>query len=181
VVDPRVTDFLVRRAAPADLDRLVEIELAAFETDQMSRRALAAAIVSPAACLLVAEDASHIAGYALGNFRRTSQKGRLFSLARAPEARRGCGRVLLAGVEAEARLRGCTALRLEVRDGNARAIDIYQQAGYRLIGRYEDYYEDGAPALRFEKALDDEAAAFKTPVPAPAPQGRKPRHRAKAR
>jgi hypothetical protein len=44
-------------------------------------------------------------------------------------------------------------LRLEVREDNLRAIGIYEKAGFRRIGRETDYYEDGAPALRFEKTL----------------------------
>ena len=74
----------------------------------------------------------------------------LFSLARDSHAR-GAGRALLAAAERAAVQRGCVALRLEVRETNLRAIEIYERAGYRRIGREENYYEDGAPALRFEK------------------------------
>ena len=55
-------------------------------------------------------------------------------------------------------------LRLEVREDNARAIHIYEQNGYRRIGREPDYYEDGATALRYEKTLrGDVPVATKVP------------------
>ena len=30
---------------------------------------------------------------------------------------------------------------------------LYERAGYRRIGRYAGYYEDGADAWRYEKSL----------------------------
>ena len=74
------------------------------------------------------------------------------SLAVAPGLK-GVGRALLAALEAEAGAAGLETMRLEVRADNARAIALYRKAGYREIGRYETYYEDGESALRFEKAL----------------------------
>jgi ribosomal-protein-alanine N-acetyltransferase len=44
-------------------------------------------------------------------------------------------------------------MRLEVRTYNADAIALYKKSGYRNFAAIEDYYEDGAGALRFEKAL----------------------------
>uniref|UniRef100_UPI003784F276 GNAT family N-acetyltransferase n=1 Tax=Methylocella sp. TaxID=1978226 RepID=UPI003784F276 len=87
-------------------------------------------------------------------FRSTSRKARLYSIALDPAAHgRGYGRLLLAASEEAARARGARTLRLEVRDDNARAIRLYEQAGYGAFGRYEDYYEDGGGAIRFEKPL----------------------------
>jgi ribosomal-protein-alanine acetyltransferase len=148
-----VTAPTIRRGATGDLGRLVEIEEAAFETDLLTRESFAYALRSKASVLLVAERGGAVAGYGLVNFRRTSRKCRLFSLARDPAAPAGTGRALLAALEQEAVQRGCVAMRLEVRETNRRAIDLYEKAGFRRIGRHDVYYEDGAPALRFEKAL----------------------------
>ncbi|TIV97396.1 MAG: GNAT family N-acetyltransferase, partial [Mesorhizobium sp.] len=50
------------------------------------------------------------------------------------------------------------------REDNDRAIRIYEQAGYRKLGREPDYYEDGATALRYEKTLrGDTPTATKVP------------------
>ena len=43
-----------------------------------------------------------------------------------------------------------------MRPDNARAIALYESRGYRHFGRYLDFYEDHADALRFEKRLGTE-------------------------
>lgn len=170
--------FATRRAAAGDLERLVEIEDAAFDTDRISHRSFRAALASAAAVVLVAEADRRVAGYAFVMFRKNSRHARLYSIARAPEAPRGCGRALLAAVEAEAIRRGAQTLRLEVREDNAPALALYGATGFRAFGRAEDYYEDGAPALRLEKPL---APAVRTPARPAAPTDRKPRRRATIR
>ena len=110
-------------------------------------------MASKASALIVAEDAGWIVGYALVEFRRTSKLARLFSIARIDDAPRGCGSALLEVCETEALRSGCNAMRLESREDNFRALRLYESAGYVRFARVEDYYEDGAPALRLEKAL----------------------------
>jgi ribosomal protein S18 acetylase RimI-like enzyme len=44
-------------------------------------------------------------------------------------------------------------LRLEVRIDNKRAIALYEKNGYARFDEIEDYYEDGATAVRMEKGL----------------------------
>ena len=70
-------------------DQLVEIETAAFATDRLSRRAFRARMASQAAALIVAEAAGRIVGYTLVEFRRTTLRARLFSLARTQDAPHG--------------------------------------------------------------------------------------------
>ena len=115
-------------------------------------------IKSPSAALLVA-DRGGPAGYALVLFRSNSVIGRLYSILVDPRAaRRGIGRALLAAAEKAARARKAAAMRLEVNERNRRAIRLYEKAGYHRFGRYDAYYEDGAPALRYEKPLARRAA-----------------------
>ncbi len=78
----------------------------------------------------------------------------LFSIALNPgEQGRGLGRILLGASEQAAKARGAVAMRLEVRIDNARAIKFYTASGYRSFAAVEDYYQDGAAALRFEKSF----------------------------
>lgn len=67
---------------------------------------------------------------------------------------RGFGARLLAAAERAARKRGRNRLRLEVRTRNRAARALYAQ--YRVVGRIDAYYEDGAPALRLERKLGTE-------------------------
>lgn len=161
----------IRPARASDLDALVAIEQAVFETDRISRRALRALIMGDHPIVLVAEAAGAIAGCCVILTRADSHMARLYSLAAAP-GRTGVGRALLNGAEAAARARGLAGMRLEVREDNARAIDLYERAGYRVFGKKPGYYADGASALRFEKpfaeltsAPFDAAAAHGTPPP----------------
>jgi ribosomal protein S18 acetylase RimI-like enzyme len=145
----------VRPATPADLDALVRLEQGAFDGDRLSRAQYRRHLASPRAALLVADAAgTELCGSALVFFRRGSTLARLYSIATAAAARgRGIGARLLAAAEQAAHARGCRALRLEVRVDNAAAIALYERAGYRRIGRYRHYYEDGADAWRYEKSL----------------------------
>ena len=147
----------VRAATPADLDALVALELRAFSGDRMSRVQYRRHLASPGAAVLVADapgEGEGVLGSALVFFRRGTTLARLYSIATAPAARgRGIGASLLAATEQAARDRGCRALRLEVRVDNTAAIALYERAGYRRIGRYTAYYEDGADAWRYEKSL----------------------------
>jgi ribosomal-protein-alanine acetyltransferase len=143
----------IRAAHLGDLDSLESLERAAFAGDRLSRRSLRAFIASHNR-LVVAVDTQGVAGYALATRRRGGRSARLYSIAVDRRAAgRGVGRALLAAVQTHAAEEGCETLRLEVREDNQRAIALYERLGYRRFGRYEDYYADGAAALRMEKRL----------------------------
>lgn len=144
----------IRNAVPADAEPLAVLESAVFETDRISRRSFRTLIERPTAATLVAEIDGGIAGYAMILFRAGTGLARLYSLAVSPDVRgEGVGRKLLEAAERAADDHDRFILRLEVREDNARAIDLYRQTGYRRIGRQADYYGDGMAALRMEKIM----------------------------
>ena len=144
----------IRKARASDVDDLAAIEKAVFPGDRLSRRSFRQFIERETAEMLVAENDRHVAGYAVVLFRKGSGVARLYSIAIGPFfGQLGIGRQLLAAAEDAAYEHDRMMLRLEVREDNHRAIRIYEQAGYRRIGREPDYYEDGATALRYEKTL----------------------------
>lgn len=148
------TPVHVRRATPADLASLVALEQLAFIGDRMSRAQYRRHLANAGATVLVAVSGHELLGSALVFFRRGSMLARLYSIAAAPAARgRGIGARLLAAAEDAARARGCRTLRLEVRVDNDAAVALYERSGYRRIGGYAGYYEDGADAWRYEKPL----------------------------
>jgi ribosomal protein S18 acetylase RimI-like enzyme len=150
---PPLTSVTIRQARESDLDALEALEREAFAGDRLSRRSLRK-FVFAGDRLLAATDAEGLAGYALVTWRKNGRRARLYSIAvQARRAGRGVGRALLEAVEARALSQGCEALRLEVREDNRRAVALYERLGYRRFGRFEDYYEDGAAALRLEKPL----------------------------
>lgn len=150
---------VIRPARATDIDALAAVENAVFEGDRLSRRSFRRLIGRASAVLLIAAENDGLAGYCLVLFRAANRTARLYSIATAPSSTgSGIGRLLLDAAEEAATQRGCTALRLEVRQDNARAVRLYEQNGYRHIGVKPNYYEDGATALHYEKALGGSAA-----------------------
>ncbi|HEX7338999.1 MAG TPA: GNAT family N-acetyltransferase [Rhodanobacteraceae bacterium] len=145
---------VIRPAEPADLDALVALEEATFDSDRLSRRQYRAHIRSASAVVLTAWLDERLAGAAVVFFRRGSHTARLYSLATAAAARgRGVGRALLDAVLAQARRRGCDRLQLEVRTDNAPAIALYEHTGFDRFGMHRGYYADGCDAWRYARNL----------------------------
>ena len=144
----------IRPATPADLDALLALERAAFTSDHLSRRQYRQHLHSPTAAVLAAVDTDGLLGKAVVFFRRNSDIARLYSIAVNVRARgRGVGEALLHAVEKASRARGCTRLRLEVRQDNTGAMRLYERLGYRRFAARAGFYEDGADAWRYEKIL----------------------------
>ncbi|WP_173931266.1 N-acetyltransferase [Chelativorans sp. Marseille-P2723] len=144
----------IRPARASDIEALLSIENSVFETDRLSRRSFQHHVKSRTALLLVLEREGGIAGYALLLFRDGSRVARLYSIAvMLGRERRGLGKWLLSAAEGAALSRGCILMRLEVREENQRALELYQRTGYRRIGKMHGYYQDGTAALRLEKDL----------------------------
>ena len=146
--------FRIRRATPMDLPALLALERSAFTTDHLSLRQYRQHLISPTAIVLVAVDKTGLLGTALVFFRRESDLARLYSIAVAHGARgRGVGEALLAAVERSARERGARRMRLEVHQGNASAMRLYERRGYVRFAERLGYYENGGHAWRYEKEL----------------------------
>lgn len=78
----------------------------------------------------------------------------ILDVAVAPERRRaGIARKLLAHVSYDAQMLGCTTASLEVEDGNAPAMALYEHLGFKQIGRRRNYYGQGADALVMQAEL----------------------------
>ncbi|WP_265515594.1 GNAT family N-acetyltransferase/peptidase C39 family protein [Nitratireductor luteus] len=149
----------IRPARASDIDALLAIENTVFDTDRISRRSFRQHVESDTVTLLVGEENASLAGYCLVLYRKGSGVARLYSIAVSPQsAGSGVGRMLLKAAEDAAYAHERLVLRLEVREDNSRAIGLYERTGYRRIGREEDYYEDGAAALRYEKLLRGEVS-----------------------
>lgn len=155
---PRRLRAVVRAARADDLDALMALERASFAEDRTTRRALRHALRSPSMSLLaaVASDGEGevLVGAAVQERRATSRIARLSSIAVAPaRAGQGLGALLLDAAETEALRHGCTKLRLEARTDNGAAIRLYERHGYERFAIKPGYYEDGATAWCYEKAL----------------------------
>ena len=87
----------------------------------------------------MARDAAGLLGY-IGS-QSVPDEADMMNLAVRPDARRqGVAQALLRALEAALREKGIRSLTLEVRAGNAPAIRLYTQAGFRQAGRRKNYY-----------------------------------------
>lgn len=153
---PATAAVRVRRAELSDLDDLVALEQATFDSDQISRAQFRRHLDSDSARVLVASaNRRRFLGTAMVFFRKGSRVARLYSIASLPEARgKGVGTALIDAAEAAARQRRCQSLRLEVRTDNDSAIRLYERLGYSRVGPVKkSFYEDGSDAFVFEKML----------------------------
>ena len=144
----------IRDGTLADLGALAGIEARSFASDRLSPRSLRRFLSAGTARVRVACLAGAVVGYHLILLRSGSGIARLYSIAVEKRARgEGVGGRLLADAERLARKLGKSALRLEVREDNPRAIRLYEQRDYSRIGMVRQYYADKATALRYEKRL----------------------------
>ncbi|MGA2573850.1 MAG: ribosomal protein S18-alanine N-acetyltransferase [Candidatus Methanomethylicaceae archaeon] len=128
-----------------DLDEIYKIEKESFP-DPYPKGLLKAFLFFPGA-YLVALSEGLILGYAIGVVRYETV-GHIISIAVSKEKRRsGVGRQLLAKSVERLRLKGVQSVRLEVRESNVEAIDLYKKAGFLAEDKIEGYYVDGESAL----------------------------------
>lgn len=157
---------MLRNASIADLDALVDLENRCFELDRLSRRNFRYMLTKANAATLVEARNGKLLGYILVLFHAGTSLARMYSIAVDSEARgQGLGRILVEAAENSALERGCVYMRLEVRPDNIGAIELYRAMRYRQFGTFDDYYEDHADALRFEKLLVPHLQPDMVPVP----------------
>ncbi len=147
--------LVVRDAAIDDLDAIVTLENNSFPEDRVSRRSFAYHLRDPERPVIAVTVDGALAGYVLSALRKAGRSMRIYTIAVDSRfGRRGVGTALLAAAEKFARRHNRQAVTLEVRYDNVPAIALYEKCGYQLFGEHEDYYTDGATALRYRKALD---------------------------
>jgi ribosomal protein S18 acetylase RimI-like enzyme len=157
----------LRKANLNDVNPLIQVENACFNTDQLSERSFKYFLTKSNGYLLVAEIDKQVVGYGLILFNRGTSLARLYSIAVLKKFRKNkTAYHLLSRLEAIASEHDCTYLRLEVKQNNLAAINFYENMGYVRFAHKFDYYEDHTDAECFEKKLQKKskrAAALKVP------------------
>ena len=147
-------DVLIRRVGLNRTDELLALEEACFTSDRSKRRNLRHLLQSPTAYCLGAYHRGELVGSMVTLFKSNSRSARIHSLAVSAGVRgRGIGRRMMARAEREARMRGCTRMRLEVRMDNLPAIRLYERLGFVDTAVISGYYDDGAHAFVMLKEL----------------------------
>lgn len=145
----------IRRAGPADLDRIEALERECFgKVDgAFSRPQLGRLLANRNAYWMLAADGQAVACWlTAGNGR--ARWARLYSLAVHPGLRgQGWARRLLDAGTAWMRAHGLAICRAEVRASNHGARRLYERFGFRELGRLPGYYGPGIDGLRLVLTL----------------------------
>lgn len=147
-------DIQLRQAVNSDLDAIVRLEELSFTEDRISRRSFRRFLEMPRDRLIVATLNGELVGYCLVLMNAATRLARIYSIAVSRDAHgQGIGGKLVKEAEQDAVEAGRIVMRLEVREDNIPAINLYRRLGYRQFGTYRDYYEDHGTALRFERRI----------------------------
>jgi ribosomal protein S18 acetylase RimI-like enzyme len=164
-IDPK--NVKLRKAKLSDLGQLVELENSCFSYDQLSRRSFHWMIKHARSIMLVQEYKSKLVGYGLVLMKKGTSLARLYSICTLKEFQGfGLGSKLLRELEdMAADDEDCAYMRLEVKESNKGAIKLYKKLGYAKFTQKEDYYDDGATAICFEKRIRNLKATPRVNVP----------------
>jgi len=142
----------IRAVNQDDIERVSMLEQASFNDPYPSYFLSELARDNPETFLVLTLN-NEIVGY--GVVDHWEDHDHLISIAVRPDCRRkGFGEALL--VELEKRLSKERPLRLEVRQSNFPAIQLYLKRGFTKTGLAEGYYGDGENAIIMEKRLVQE-------------------------
>lgn len=135
------TPLKLRRGEADDLDRVMEVMVAAFAEEfgeRWTRSQCAGIQPMSGVRMTIADDAGQVVGFSL--MRTVLDESELLLIAVSPGHQgRGIGRLLLDDFQMQAQSAGAVRLHLEVRDGNP-AVGLYSRAGFHIVGRRRQYY-----------------------------------------
>ena len=120
------------------LDKLCEIEKQCFEQEAFTKQQLVYLLTDYNTIGLTALVNGEIAGFAIArvDIGRNEQFGHIVTVDVTPTYRRkGIAQKLLHEIETIFKERGINECRLEVREDNVAASNLYQKLGYKKVGR----------------------------------------------
>jgi ribosomal protein S18 acetylase RimI-like enzyme len=147
---------LIRAAGPDELERLHEIDRAAFAPAlAYSRAELRFHLQARRGRTLVAELGGVVVGFVVAR-QVAVLRGTVITLDVAPgHQRQGIGGALLAAIERWLLGQGVREVRLETPADESGARQFYEKHGYRLLRRLPGYYNGALDAFSMAKRLGD--------------------------
>lgn len=125
------------------LDKLYEIEKQCFDREAFTKQQLSYLLADYNTVGLVARVNDEIVGFVIAQIEieRRMMFGHILTVNVAPAYRRkGIAQRLLAEIESMLREKGVKECRLEVREDNVAALNLYQKLGYKVVSKLEEYY-----------------------------------------
>lgn len=134
------TEYQIKfsRMTKEDIPAIAELEILCF-SQPWSEQAFEAELQNKHAIFYVAKSGDKLAGYI--GMHHVLDEGYIANVAVHPDfRRRGVATALIGRLLLYAKRSRMTFLTLEVREGNAAAIDCYKQLGFGEVGRRKGYY-----------------------------------------
>lgn len=145
----------VETASVRHLDLLYEIEKQCFAAEAFTKQQVAGLLYDYNSLTLVAKVTDEIIGFIIGSLDSDKDTliGHILTIDVLPQYRqKGVGAKLLEQLESLFRDKGVSTCRLEVREDNSAALNLYRRLGYKPLGKLKNYY-GAAHALQLEKSL----------------------------
>ncbi len=133
----------IEDASIRHLDRLYEIETECFENEAFTKQQIAQLLTEYNTLSLVAKENGKIIGFVICSIDigRDRLIGHILTIDVSLSSRRkGVGLKLLQRIEKLFRERNVKTCHLEVREDNIGALRLYEEMGYKRIGRLRNYY-----------------------------------------
>ena len=133
----------IETASIGHLDKLHQIEKECFKEEAFSRHQIANLLKDYNTISLIAVERGNIIGFIIGAiyFERNALKGHVLTIDVLPQHQReGVGSTLLKKLEKLLTEKHVKACHLEVKENNAKALGLYEKAGYKRIGTLKNYY-----------------------------------------
>jgi ribosomal-protein-alanine acetyltransferase len=125
------------------LDELYYIEKQCFSQEAFSKQEIAYLLTDYDSLSYIARINDQIAGFIIGriDIERNQLFGHIITIEVKTEYRRKMvAQKLLKEIENTIKNKGINECRLEVREDNTTAINLYQKLGYKKIAKLENYY-----------------------------------------
>jgi len=136
-------DIEIKYASIRLLDELYEIEKQSFMLEVFSKHQIANLLTDYNAVSLAARVKGELAGFIIGQIEAENNVlvGHIITVDVAPGYQRfGIAQKLLFELEDVFKQKGIGECRLEVREDNIAALNLYLKAGYEKVGKLENYY-----------------------------------------
>ena len=125
------------------LDTLYQIEKQCFKQEAFSKRQITYLLTDNNAISFAAYVNGELAGFIIGHLdiERNQSAGHILTIDVVTQYRRkGIAQKLMHEVEETVKQKGAKECRLEVREDNTAALNLYQKLGYKKIAKLENYY-----------------------------------------
>ena len=153
-MDPTVSSVpgnsvVIETANWRDLSALRSLEKVCFPKDAWPLWDLIGVLTLPNVVRLKAVVEAEMIGFIAGDVRQAQNMAWIATIGVLPKYRgQGIGAALIKACEDSLTV---PTIRLNVRFSNQTAIGLYERLGYRRVGRWPRYYQDGEDALVMEK------------------------------